>query len=176
MVNKEALKSQTLLIDFSPNRMMSMEQYKAFIFSASEGGASNDNIEKSLKRQMDASPIITMNSENLTQVKPADVLKYVAAYSSEKGIIEEASEISVDLSILSNSLIRGAIENENVIGGKAGLKFNQNEVGEGSTGEEDNYSGDDSDDSDGNTDGLVDSIGNDSVSYLMGKTQQKKEN
>lgn len=129
MLSKEDLKPQTLLIDFAPNRMMNIEQYKAFIFSASEGGAGNDKVGQSLKRQMDISPIITMNSEKLTQVQPADILKYVAAYSSEKGIIEEASEISVDLSILDNSLLREVIENENEIGEKSGLKFNQNEDG-----------------------------------------------
>lgn len=136
IVNMEDLKPQTLLIDFAPNRMMSIEQYKAFIFSASENGAGNDKIEQSLERQMNFSPIITMNAEKLTQVQPEDVLKYIAEYSSEKGIIEEASEISVDLSILDNSLLKAVIQNENEIGGKLGLKFNQNKNSKDSSDED----------------------------------------
>ncbi|EGO5824151.1 Eco57I restriction-modification methylase domain-containing protein [Enterococcus faecalis] len=154
LVNKEDLKPQTLLIDFSPNRMMSIEQYKAFVFSASEGTAGNDNIGKSLERQINFSPIITLNAERLTQVKPADVLKYVAAYSSEKGIIEEANEIHVDLSILNNSVIKAAVEQENELGSKSGLKFNQHENGEEETGESgiNSEDGDTEDEDDSNSD------------------------
>lgn len=146
IVSKEDLKPQTLLIDFAPNRMMSIEQYKAFIYSAIEGGAGNDKIEQSLERQMNFSPIITMNAEKLTQVQPEDIFKYVAEYSSEKGIIEEASEISVDLSILDNSLIKEAIQNENEIGERMGLKFNQNKSNEGLSDEDDTLCGDNNDD------------------------------
>lgn len=137
IISKEDLKPQTLLIDFAPNRMMSIEQYKAFIFSASEGEVGNNKIEQSLERQMSFSPIITMNAEKLTQVQPEDILKYVAEYSSEKGIIEEASEISVDLSILDNSLLKTVIQNENEIGGNTGLEFNQNKNGEDYSSDED---------------------------------------
>lgn len=172
MVSREDLKPQTLLIDFAPNRMMSIEQYKAFIFSASEGGAGNDKVSQSLKRQMETSPIITMHAEKLTQVKPADVLKYVAAYSSEKGIIEEASEISVDLSILNNSLLREVIESENEIGGKSGLKFNQNEDSEDSSDEDDIDSGDDSD---GSGDDLDDQDGSDTTGSEDASEEEKLE-
>lgn len=137
VINKIDLKPQTLLIDFSPNRMMSMEQYKAFIFSSSEGEVGNENVAKKLDRQMSFSPIITLNSEKLTQVKPNDILKFIAAYSSEKGIIEEASEIAVDLSIIENDTIKNAIENENEIGIKSGLKFERYEHGDKEVGEED---------------------------------------
>lgn len=147
VVNKEDIKPQTLLIDFAPNRMISLEHYKAFIFSASEGGAGNDKVEQSLKRQMNFSPIITMNADKLTQVQPEDILKYIAEYSSEKGIIEEASEISVDLSILDNPIIKEAIQNENEIGGKSGLKFNLNKNGEDLSDEFGISAEDDNDDS-----------------------------
>lgn len=137
VINKEDLKPQTLLIDFSPNRMMSLEQYKAFILSASDGESGNDKVKKSLARQMTCSPIITIDNQKLTEVKPADVLKYVAAYSSEKGMAEEASEIAVDLSILKNNLLFNAINAENEIKAKTGLKFDNTENGEDTTNEED---------------------------------------
>lgn len=173
IVSKEDLKPQTLLIDFSPNRMMSIEQYKAFIFSASEGEVGNDRVEQLLKRQMEAAPIITMNAEKLTQVKPVDVLKYVAAYSSEKGIIEEASEISVDLSILDNPLLKEVIENENEIGGKSGLKFSQNEDGEDTSYEDDINTGNDSEDSVDNPDAQDDLTG-DSTSNGEDASEEEK--
>lgn len=158
ILHKEDLKPQTLLIDFAPNRMMSIEQYKAFILTASEGGVGNDKVKESLTRQMTASPIITFNSEKLTQVQPADVLKYIAAYSAEKGIIEEAGEISVDLSILKNAIIKAAIDNENEIGSNTGIKFGQNEDGDDETDEGDVVSepGDDDDDDGSDGDGSTD--------------------
>lgn len=173
IVSKKDLKPQTLLIDFSPNRMMSIEQYKAFIFSASEGGAGNDKVEQSLKRQMNSSPVITMNAEKLTQIQPADVLKYVAAYSSEKGIIEEASEISVDLSILENSLLREVIDSENEIGGKSGLKFNQNKEGEDESNEDDVNVGNDNDDSEDDSDDQDESTGNE-TNFGEDTTEEEK--
>lgn len=137
VINKEDLKPQTLLIDFAPNRMMSIEQYKAFILSASDGGAGNDKVKETLERQISVSPIITVDAGSLTEIKPADVLKYIAAYSSEKGIIEEATQISVDISILDDELIKAAIAAENEINSKQGIKFSNTEDGEKSASEDD---------------------------------------
>ncbi|MBZ5964600.1 Eco57I restriction-modification methylase domain-containing protein [Leuconostoc gelidum subsp. gelidum] len=135
--------------------MMSIEQYKAFIFSASNGQVGNDKVEKALQRKMISSPIITLSSEGLTQVEPSDILKYIASYSAEKGIIEEANEISVDLSIMDNAIIKKAIEAENTIGGKSGLKFRQNKDGSESTSSEDVHSEDgDREEADNNSNNL----------------------
>lgn len=95
-----------------------------------------------------------MNQEEQNQLKRQkaqegeSVKVYVAAYSSEKGIIEEASEIFVDLSILENSLLREVIDSESEIGGKSGLKFYQNKDGEDESDKDDVNVGDDNDDSD----------------------------
>ena len=95
-----------------------------------------------------------MNQEEQNQLKRQkaqegeSIKVYVAAYSSEKGIIEEASEISVDLSILENSLLREVIDSESEIGGKSGLKFYQNKDGEDESDKDDVNVGDDNDDSD----------------------------
>ena len=158
ILNKEDLKPQTLLIDFAPNRMMSIEQYKAFVLTASEGGVGNAKVKESLIRQMIASPIITINNEKLTQVQPTDVLKYIAAYSSEKGIIEEAGEISVDLSILENDIIKAAIDREHELGSKSGIQFGQNEDGDDETdaGDVDSEPSDDDDDEGADGDGSTD--------------------
>lgn len=144
VIHKEDLKPQTLLIDFAPNRMMSIEQYKAFILSASEGVAGNDRVKETLERQITVSPIITVTAGSLTEVKPADILKYIAAYSSEKGIIEEASQISVDISILDDAVIKAAIDSENEINSKKGIKFNNTEGGKG-TASKDDVNADDED-------------------------------
>lgn len=129
VVNKVDLKPQTLLIDLSPERMMSLEQYKAFVLSATEGNVSNERVQEALIRQMSTSPIITVSNDKLTLVEPTDVIKYVAAYSSERGIIEEAQDIIVDLSIMDNEILKSVIENEGELGGRSGLKFKQNSGG-----------------------------------------------
>ena len=126
VINKVDLKPQTILVDFSPNRMMSLEQHKAFILSASDGEVGNDKVRDSLERQMSLSPIITISDEKLTRVEPADVIKYIANYSSEKGIIEEANDIFVDLSVVDNDIIKHLIESEHEINSKLGISFEQN--------------------------------------------------
>ncbi|HFI0041552.1 TPA: Eco57I restriction-modification methylase domain-containing protein [Streptococcus suis] len=132
-VNKVDLKPQTLLIDFAPNRMMSLEQYKAFILSASDGQVGNDKVQDLLERQMSSSPIITISNDKLVQVRPTDILKYVAEYSSEKGIVEEANDIVVDLSILEDEDVKQLLSKENIIHSKNGISFdaydsNENEA------------------------------------------------
>lgn len=151
---KQDLKPQTILIDFAPNRMMSIEQYKAFVLSASEGEIGNTQIKQVMNEQMNVSPIITIDNETLTQVKEADIMKYVAAYSSEKGFAEEASEISVDLSILDNELIHRVIEQENELGSKSGLKFESNDSNDEET---------DASDIDAEDDSGIDQDGDDST-------------
>lgn len=127
IINKEDLKPQTLLVDFSPNRMMSVEQYKAFVLAASKSKNEygNEKVKEYLNRQMMASPIITIENNKLKKIEPTDIMKYVAAYSSEKGISEEASEIGVDLSILENDTIKNVIDRENEINSKDGIKFEE---------------------------------------------------
>lgn len=45
MISQKDLKPQTLLIDFSPNKMMNIEQYKASIYNASKDETVNDKGE-----------------------------------------------------------------------------------------------------------------------------------
>jgi hypothetical protein len=64
ILNREDLKPQTLLIDFAPNRMMSIEQYKAFILTASEANVGNNKVKESLIRQMTAHPLLLLTAKS----------------------------------------------------------------------------------------------------------------
>ena len=130
VVGKEDVKPQTLLIDFSPERMISLEQNKAFFSAVNSGENGNSKIEENLERQLRISPIITLNAGVLTEVAPTDVMAYVANYSANRGVAEEVEDIPVDLSLMNNSLISDVIMRQGELNSSAGIEGQQNEEGD----------------------------------------------
>ena len=92
----------------------------------------NSKLEKRLSRELEISPIITLNHNKLVEVKAADVLDAVRKYSSERSVLDEATALPVDLSILDNPLLKDEIEKQGEIGSKQGLEIKAVETdGEG---------------------------------------------
>lgn len=120
-VIKYNMKPQTLLVDFEPGRMFSMQEQKAQIYNVNVDDAGNSKLEERLKEELRISPIIVMNSDKMEQVQAADILNAVSEYSKSRGVAEETMEIPVDLSLMGIEVIRKAIERENELGSKAGL-------------------------------------------------------
>lgn len=115
------MKPQTLLVDFDPNRMFVMQEKKSKIYNANVDTGGNSELEKRIEKELEISPIITVNKDKIERVVATDILKAVSNYQKDKGIKDEALEIPVDLSILDDSAIRAVIELENEIGSKSGL-------------------------------------------------------
>ena len=136
-VIKYNMKPQTLLVDFMPGRMFSMQEQKAQIYNVNVDDAGNSKLEERLKEELHISPIIVMNSDKMEEVKAADILNAVSEYSKSRGVAEETLEIPVDLSLMDIDVIRQAIERENELGSKAGLtiKATEGEETELDTGE-----------------------------------------
>lgn len=136
-VIKYNMKPQTLLVDFEPGRMFSMQEQKAQIYNVNVDDAGNSKLEERLKEELRISPIIVMNSDKMEQVQAADILNAVSEYSKSRGVAEETMDIPVDLSLMDIDVIRQAIERENELGSKAGLtiKATEGEETELDTGE-----------------------------------------
>lgn len=136
-VIKYNMKPQTLLVDFMPGRMFSMQEQKAQIYNVNVDDAGNSKLEERLKEELRISPIIVMNSDKMEEVQSADILNAVSEYSKSRGVAEETLEIPVDLSLMDIDVIRQAIERENELGSKAGLtiKATEGEETELDTGE-----------------------------------------
>ncbi len=126
-VIKYNMKPQTLLVDFMPGRMFSMQEQKAQIYNVNVDDAGNSRLEERLKEELRISPIIVMNSDKMEEVQAADILNAVSEYSKSRGVAEETLEIPVDLSLMKIAVIRRAIERENELGSKAGLTIKATE-------------------------------------------------
>lgn len=150
------MKPQTLLVDFDPNRMFVMQEKKSKIYNANVDTGGNSELEKRIRKELEISPIITINKDKIERVVATDILEAVSNYQKDKGIKDEALEIPVDLSILDDSTIRAVIELENEIGSKSGLSVPAHDGEDEDDGSDldvpETQSGDDTDDTTPSTD------------------------
>lgn len=130
ILGKEDMKPQTLLIDFSPNRMFKIESERALVINASEGKSGNEHQEEQLKRNMRVSPIIYMNKEKLTQATPTDIIAKIRQYSSDKSIMDEVIDLPIDTSLYEFPEILNEISKQAELGSKVGFKTSANEEGD----------------------------------------------
>lgn len=144
-VVKFNMKPQTLLVDFDPNRMFSMQEQKSQIYNVNTEANGNSKLEERIKRELEISPIVVLNNNKIVQVIPTDVLDAVRKYSSERSVLDEATTIPVDFSLISIEEIKAEIDKQGKIGSKQGLEIKPNEGdGEDVDVPSDNDDGDDS--------------------------------
>ncbi len=120
---KHNMKPQTLLVDFDPHRMFSMQEQKSLIYNANVDNGGNQKLNDRIKNELRISPIITMNKDRLVEVKSTDILETVSKYSSDRGVIDESRDIPVDLSLLEIAEIRETISKQSELGSKNGLQL-----------------------------------------------------
>lgn len=142
-VIKECLKPQTLLVDFDPHRLFTMQEQKSLIYNANTEKNGNSLLDKRIADELRISPVITMNHNRLEQVQATDILKEVSHYNNSRSISDEVIDLPIDLSILNNEHMRDVIEAQNPFGSKAGLTL---EAHESETGGQDFDVNDDADD------------------------------
>lgn len=120
-VIKECLKPQTLLVDFDPHRLFTMQEQKSLIYNANTEKNGNSLLDKRIADELRISPVITMNHNRLEQVQATDILKEVSHYNNSRSISDEVIDLPIDLSILNNEHMRKVIEDQNPFGSKEGL-------------------------------------------------------
>ena len=140
------MKPQTLLVDFDPHRMFTMQEQKSMIYNVNTDVAGNQHLEERLSEELRISPIIQINKNKITQVEPNDILEIISRYSNSKGVLEETKDIPVDMSLLNYEELRKIIEQQAELGSKGGLSM------DAYTGEENNFDDSDENNDDNNSD------------------------
>jgi hypothetical protein len=122
-VVKFNMKPQTLLVDFNPNRMFQMQEHKSQIYNVNTESNGNSKLEDRIKRELEISPIVVLNNNKIVQIQPADILDAVRKYSSSRSVFDEATTISIDMSLLNIEAIKAEIERQGKIGSRQGLEI-----------------------------------------------------
>ena len=121
------MKPQTLLVDFDPDRLFRMQELKSQFYNVNKEKAGNDKLRQRIERELVISPIITLNKGLLKRAEAADVMAVVQQYSQNKSIIDEATDIPFDLSLLDYDVFKAEIEKLNSIDAQKGVEFKPNE-------------------------------------------------
>ncbi len=127
---KYNMKPQTLLVDFNPNRMFQMQEHKSQIYNVNVESNGNSRLSERIEKELQVSPIIVINNKKMVQVEPTDILDAVRQYSSERSVLDEATSISIDYSLLSIEEIKAVIDKQGKIGSRQGIEIKPSE-GEG---------------------------------------------
>ncbi len=122
-VVKFNMKPQTLLVDFNPNRMFQMQEHKSQIYNVNTEKNGNSKLEERIRKELKISPIVVLNKNKIVQIEPSDVLDIVREYSSSRSVLDEATSIAVDLSLLDIAAIKAEIEKQGIIGSRQGIEI-----------------------------------------------------
>ena len=122
-VMKYNMKPQTLLVDFEPGRMFRMQESKSQIYNINIDKKGNSKLTERIAEELRISPIIVVNKDKMCEVEPSDILEAVNAYSANKSIMDEATDIPVDEGLLANGDIVDVLKTLYPIGSKKGIKI-----------------------------------------------------
>lgn len=120
---KYNMKPQTLLVDFDPNRMFRLQEQRSQIYNANTEQRGNEYLRDRIARELEYSPIITIGSDGLQRVSPADVMDAVRAYSVNRSVMDEATDIPLDYMLLSDETLLNAISQLNPIDASKGIEI-----------------------------------------------------
>lgn len=124
---KYNMKPQTLLVDFNPKRMFQMQEHKSQIYNVNVESNGNSRLGERIEKELQVSPIIVINNKKMVQVEPTDILNAVRQYSSERSVLDEATSISIDYSLLSIEEIKAVIDRQGKIGSRQGIEIKPSE-------------------------------------------------
>lgn len=122
-VIKYNMKPQTLLVDFEPGRMFRMQESKSQIYNINTEKKGNSKLGERIAEELRISPIIVVNKDKMREIEPNDILEAVNAYSANKSIKDEATDIPVDEGLLANEDIVNVLKTLYPIGSKKGIKM-----------------------------------------------------
>lgn len=117
------MKPQTLLVDFNPNRMFQMQEHKSQIYNVNIEKNGNSKLEERIRKELEISPIVILNKNKIQQIEPSDILDAVREYSSSRSVLDEATSIAIDLSLLDIEAIKAEIEKQGIIGSRQGIEI-----------------------------------------------------
>ena len=119
---KYDMKPQTLLVDFDPMRMFTLQHKKSLIANINNYERGNENLMNKIARELEIAPIIYMNHSKLQKVEAKDIVDSIRQYNANKSMMEETFDIEVDERIFDDDSIRAIIEKQPELTSK-GVKF-----------------------------------------------------
>lgn len=122
-VVKYNMKPQTILVDFNPNRMFQIQEHKSQIYNVNTESNGNSKLEERIKKELEISPIVVLNNKKIVQVEASDILDAVREYSNNRSVLDEATSISIDYSLLDIEEIKAEIEKQGKIGSRQGIEI-----------------------------------------------------
>lgn len=127
---KYNMKPQTLLVDFDPNRMFVLQELKSQFYNVNTAVRGNSQLKERIAKELEISPIIVLNNNKLQQATPTNITDAVREYSRSRSIMDDASEIPADNSLLQEDILADILRTIEPIDSKNGLRIKPNE-GEG---------------------------------------------
>lgn len=120
---KYNMKPQTLLVDFDPQRMFRLQEQRAQIYNVNTDQAGNKKLQERIETELRHSPIITIGAEGLQRVEASDIMDAVRSYSAERSVMDEATEIPIDYTLLADERMRSVILQLNPIDASKGIEI-----------------------------------------------------
>lgn len=125
---RQDMKPQTILVDFDPVRMYTLQHKKSLIANINKSERGNEVLETKLKRELEIAPIIFMNHSKLGMVEAQDIVDTIRNYNANKSMMDETFDIEIDQRIFEDDSIRSIIEKQPEVTAK-GIKFDVSAYG-----------------------------------------------
>lgn len=125
---KQDMKPQTILVDFDPVRMYTLQHKKSLIANINKSERGNEVLDAKLKRELEIAPIIFMNHSKLGMVEAQDIVDTIRNYNANKSMMDETFDIEIDQRIFEDDSIRSIIEKQPEVTAK-GIKFDVSAYG-----------------------------------------------
>lgn len=116
------MKPQTLLVDFDPLRMYTVQHKKSLIANIHKSERGNENLEDTLRRELEIAPIISMNCDRLQKVEAKDIVDSIRSYNAKKSMMDETLDIEIDSRIFDDEEIKLMLLKQPEVTGR-GVKF-----------------------------------------------------
>lgn len=125
---RQDMKPQTILVDFDPVRMYTLQHKKSLIANINKAERGNEVLDAKLKRELEIAPIIFMNHSKLGRVEAQDIVDTIRNYNANKSMMDETFDIEIDQRIFEDESIRSIIEKQPEVTAK-GIKFDVSAYG-----------------------------------------------
>ena len=100
-----------------------MQEHKSQIYNVNVEAKGNSRLGERIEKELQVSPIIVINNKKMVQVEPTEILNAVRQYSSERSVLDEATSISIDYSLLEIEAIKDVIEKQGGLKSRQGLEI-----------------------------------------------------
>lgn len=117
------MKPQTLLVDFDINRLFQMQIQKSLFYNINVNERGNEILEERIKKELEISPIICLNNDKLIQITPNNIINSVRNYSQNRSILDEATDVPYDITLMENVELMKLISSIQPIDAKKGLEI-----------------------------------------------------